>query len=39
MQGRSAVPVQFLRSTLLPAAIVVLFGLALFAMAAPAPIG
>ena len=40
---------QFLRSTLLPAAIVVLFGLALFAvsariwlpadMAAPAPIG
>ena len=42
-------PVNFLRSTLLPAAIVVLFGLALFAvsariwlpgdMAAPAPIG
>ncbi len=41
-------PVQFFRSTLLPAAIVVLFGLALFAvsariwlpgdMAAPAPI-
>ncbi|CAK6694659.1 hypothetical protein MNNICLKF_01672 [Synechococcus sp. CBW1107] len=41
-------PVQFLRSTLLPAAIVVLFGLALFAvsariwlpgdMVAPAPI-
>lgn len=42
-------PMQFLRSTLLPAAIVLLFGLALFAvsariwlpsdMAAPAPIG
>lgn len=42
-------PVQFLRSTLLPAAIVLLFGLALFAvsariwlpgdMAAPAPVG
>ena len=42
-------PVQFFRSTLLPAAIVVLFGLALFAvsariwlpgdMAAPAPLG
>jgi len=42
-------PVQFLRSTLLPAAIVLLFALALFAvsariwlpgdMAAPAPIG
>jgi len=42
-------PVQFLRSTLLPAAIVLLFGLALFAvsariwlpgdMAAPAPMG
>ena len=44
----SSATVQFLRSTLLPAAIVVLFGLALFAvsariwlpgdMAAPAPI-
>jgi len=42
-------PVNFLRSTLLPAAIVLLFGLALFAvsariwlpsdMAAPAPVG
>jgi len=42
-------PVNFLRSTLLPAAIVLLFGLALFAvsariwlpgdMAAPAPLG
>ena len=48
MEGRPSAPVQFLRSTLLPAAIVVLFGLALFAvsariwlpgdMAAPAPI-
>ena len=48
MESRPAASVQFLRSTLLPAAIVVLFGLALFAvsariwlpgdMAAPAPI-
>lgn len=44
-----SLPVNFLRSTLLPAAIVLLFGLALFAvsariwlpgdMAAPAPVG
>ena len=34
MEGRSAAYVQFFRSTLLPAAIVVLFGLALFAVSA-----
>ena len=49
MEGLRAGFMQFLRSTLLPAAIVVLFGLALLAvsariwlpgdMAAPAPIG
>jgi len=49
MECLRTVPVQFFRSTLLPAAIVVLFGLALFAvsariwlpgdMAAPAPMG
>lgn len=49
MEFLSLQPVQFFRSTLLPAAIVVLFGLALFAvsariwlpgdMAAPAPLG